>query len=120
MVVSVIARSTPAETYEYIIYIANSMPTISTRVPEDLEAELEAYLESERLDRSTAVRKLLSEGLEAWRTERALERFADGDVSLIKAAELAGLSVWEFADLVKDADDAWASSDHLEADLDEL
>ncbi|WP_193309917.1 hypothetical protein [Halorubrum halophilum] len=96
------------------------MPTISTRVPEDLEAELEAYLESERLDRSTAVRKLLSEGLEAWRTERALERFAAGDVSLIKGAELADLSVWEFADLVEDADDAWVSTNHLEADLDEL
>jgi predicted HTH domain antitoxin len=96
------------------------MPTISTRVPEDLEAELEAYLESERLDRSTAVRKLLSEGLEEWRTERALDRFADGDVSLIKGAELADLSVWEFADLVEDADDAWVSADHLEADLDEL
>ena len=96
------------------------MPTISTRVPEDLEAELEAYLESERLDRSTAVRKLLSEGLEDWRRERALERFADGEVSLAKAAELADLSVWEFADLVADADDAWVSADHLEADLDEL
>jgi len=96
------------------------MPTISTRVPEDLEAELEAYLESERLDRSTAVRKLLSEGLEAWRTERALERFADGEVSLTKAADLAGVSVWEFADLVADADDVWVSTDHLEADLDEL
>jgi predicted HTH domain antitoxin len=96
------------------------MPTISTRVPEDLEAELEAYLESERLDRSTAVRKLLSEGLEAWRTERALERFADDEMSLTKAADIAGVSVWEFADLVKDAGDAWVSSDHLEADLDEL
>lgn len=107
-------------TFVYITHIANSMPTISTRVPEDLEAELEAYLESERLDRSTAVRKLLSEGLEAWRTERALERFADDEMSLTKAADIAGVSVWEFADLVKDADDAWVSSDHLEADLDEL
>jgi len=96
------------------------VPTISTRVPDDLEAELEAYLDEERLDRSTAVRKLLSEGLEAWRRERALERFADGDVSLIKAAELADVSVWEFARLAKDADDAWVSGDHLEADLDEL
>ncbi|OYR41955.1 UPF0175 family protein [Halorubrum sp. Eb13] len=96
------------------------MPTISTRVPDDLEAELEAYLESERLDRSTAVRKLLSEGLDEWRTERALERFANGEVSLAKAADLAGVSVWEFADLVEGADDAWVSADHLEADLDEL
>ena len=85
------------------------MPTISTRVPEDLEAELEAYLDEERLDRSTAVRKLLSEGLEAWRRDRALECFADGDITLIKAAELADLSVWEFAQLVEDADIAWVS-----------
>ena len=96
------------------------MPTISTRVPEDLEAELEAYLDEERLDRSTAVRKLLSEGLEAWRTERALERFADGDLSLTAAADLAELSIWEFVDLVENSDAPWVSSDHLEADLDEL
>ena len=41
-------------------------------------------------------------------------------MSLTKAADLAGVSVWEFADLAADADDAWVSSDHLEADLDEL
>ncbi|WP_128223527.1 UPF0175 family protein [Halobacteriaceae archaeon SHR40] len=96
------------------------MGTISTRVPDDLEAELEAYLESERLDRSTAVRKLLAEGLEAWRRERALEQFADGDLSLSKAAELADCSVWEFTRLIEESDTAWVSSDHLEADLEEL
>jgi len=114
------ARTSPGETYEYIVHIANAMPTISTRVPEDLEAELEEYLKSERLDRSTAVRKLLSEGLDEWRRERALDRFTDGEVSLTKAADLAGVSVWEFADLVEEADDAWVSADHLEADLNEL
>ena len=88
-----VTGSSPAETDEYIVDITNAVPTISTRVPEDLESELEAYLESERLDRSTAVRKLLSEGLEAWRTEQALERFADGELSLTTAADLADLSV---------------------------
>ena len=48
------------------------MGTISTRVPDELEAELEAYLEDEKLDRSTAVRKLLSEGLEEWRTKHEI------------------------------------------------
>jgi len=96
------------------------VPTISARVPEDLEAELEVYLDEERLDRCTAVRKLLSEGLEAWRRDRALGRFADGEITFIKAAKLADLSVWEFARLVEDTDAAWVSSDHLEADLDEL
>ncbi|WP_017342430.1 UPF0175 family protein [Halorubrum sp. T3] len=96
------------------------MGTISTRVPEDLEAELEEYLESERLDRSTAVRKLLSEGLDEWRRERAVDRFADGEVSLARAADLTDLSVWEFARLIEESDRAWVSGDHLEADLDDL
>ena len=96
------------------------MGTISTRVPEELEAELEAYLESERLDRSTAVRKLLGEGLDAWRRERALDRFADGELSLTAAAERADLSVWEFARLVEEADTAWVSGEHLEGDLADL
>jgi predicted HTH domain antitoxin len=96
------------------------MGTISTRVPEELEAELEAYLDEERLDRSTAVRKLLSEGLEAWRREQALERFTDGELPLSRAAELADCPVWEFARLVEEADAAWVSGDHLAADLDDL
>jgi len=96
------------------------VPTISTRVPEDLEAELEADLDEECLDRSTAVKNLLSEGLEAWRRDRALERFADGEITLIRATELADLSLWEFARLVEDADDAWVSGDGLDADLEEL
>lgn len=96
------------------------MGTISARVPDELEAELEAYLEDERLDRSTAVRKLLSEGLEAWRRERALESLADGDVTMTRAAEMAGLSVWELSTLARERDIAWVSGDHLEQDLEDL
>ncbi|OVE83535.1 UPF0175 family protein [Natronolimnobius baerhuensis] len=96
------------------------MGTISARVPDDLESELEEYLEEERLDRSTAVRKLLSEGLDEWRRERALERLAAGETTLSKAADTAGLSVWEFAQLADECDVTWVSSDHLESDLEEL
>ncbi|NGM68736.1 hypothetical protein G6M89_06885 [Natronolimnobius sp. AArcel1] len=96
------------------------MGTISARVPDDLESELEEYLEEERLDRSTAVRKLLSEGLDDWRRERALERLAAGETTLSKAADTAGLSVWEFAQLADERDVTWVSSDHLESDLEEL
>lgn len=93
------------------------MGTISTRVPEELETELEAYLEAERLDRSTAVRKLLSEGLEEWRRERALESLASGDVTLSRAAERAGMSVWDFAQLAKERDVTWVDGAHVEDDL---
>jgi metal-responsive CopG/Arc/MetJ family transcriptional regulator len=108
------------EAFVYIAYIANSMGTISARVPDELEAELEAYLEEESLDRSTAVRKLLSEGLEEWRRKRALDEFAAGTITFSKAAERAGMSVWDFAQLAKKHDITWVAGDHLESDLEAL
>lgn len=96
------------------------MGTISTRVPDELEAELEAYLDDERLDRSTAVRKLLSEGLERWRRERALDQLAAGSVTVSRAAELAGMSVWDFTRLVEERDVTWVDGDGVEDDLEAL
>lgn len=96
------------------------MGTISARVPDELEDELEAYLEDEKLDRSTAVRKLLADGLEEWRREQALSKLDSGQITFSKAAELAGMTVWDFAQLARDRDITWVADDHLESDLDAL
>lgn len=71
-------------------------------------------------NRSTAIRKLLAEGLEEWRRERALEKLEAGDVSFARAAEIAGMSIWDFPRLARDRDVAWVSSDHAEAHLEDL
>ena len=92
------------------------MGTISTRVPEELESELEAYLEAENLDRSTAVRKLLTEGLDSWRRERALSQLSAGEVTIARA----GVTVWEFARLAKERDVTWVSGEHVDEDLEAL
>ena len=89
-------------------------------MPDDLETELESYLEDENLDRSTAVRKLLAEGLEDWRRQQALQQLSDGTVTVSRAAEIAGMSVWEFAQLAADHDITWVDADHLDADLEAL
>lgn len=96
------------------------MGTISARVPDDLEAELEAFIEAENLDRSTAIRKLLAEGLDDWRQERALDLLEAGDVTLSRGAELAGLSVWDFAVLARERDVSWIGREGLEDDLEAL
>ena len=96
------------------------MGTISTRVPDELEAELEVYLEEENLDRSTAVRKLLIEGLDEWRTNHALERLEAGELTLSRGAEIAKCSVWEFARLAEERNVTWVSGEDLEDDLDAL
>jgi len=108
------------KTVVYIVNIANSMGTISARVPDELETELEAYLKDENLDRSTAVRKLLSESLEDWRRQQALEQLSDGTITLSKAAELAEMSIWDFAQLAEDHDITWVDDKHLDDDLEAL
>jgi len=96
------------------------MGTISARVPDDLETELEEYLDEEHLDRSTAVRKLLSEGLAEWRREQTLEQFAADEVTLSRAAEMADMTVWDFAQLAREEDVTWVGRAGLEDDLDAL
>lgn len=85
------------------------MGTVSARLPDDLEEALERYVEEERLERSVAVRKLLSQGLDAWRRERAVAMLEDGEVSFSRAAEFAEMDVWSFAALLEDEDAAWVA-----------
>lgn len=96
------------------------MATLSARIPDDLETELESYIEQENLDRSTAVRKLLTEGLGDWRKEKALEKLEAGETTLSGAASMAEMNVWEFAALAKERNVTWVSGDHLESDLEDL
>ena len=96
------------------------MGTISARVPDELEDDLKAYLESERLDRSTAVRKLLAEGLDAWRRDRALEKLEAGEVTFSRAAEIADMTVWEFSQLARERNITWVDDEGLESDLQDL
>lgn len=93
------------------------MSTVSARVPEELEQTLEAYLEEERLDRSVGIRRLLEEGLDRWRRERAVERFVDGEVSLGRAAEMAGVDVWTFTSLLEEEGVPWVSEQGALKDL---
>lgn len=95
------------------------MGSVSARIPDNLREELERFVEDENLDRSTAVRKLLSEGLEQWRVEKAVEKLEDGDVSFSRAAELAGADKWSFADLLKERDVQWVD-DKQKSDLEEI
>lgn len=96
------------------------MGTISARVPDDLEEEIETYVDEERLDRSTAIRKLLSESLAEWRIDHALEKLEAGEVTFSRAAEIADVDQWKLATLAEERGISWVGGDHLEDDLDEF
>lgn len=96
------------------------MGTISARVPDEVEDELEAFIDEENLDRSTAIRKLLAEGLADWRQDHALQLLEDGEVTVSRGAEIAGLSTWEFVVLARDSGVAWVGDEGLADDLESL
>ena len=52
--------------------------------------------------------------------ERALERLADGEITVTKAAEIAGMTCLEFAVFANERNEIWVSGDHLEGDLEKL
>nr|WP_246045642.1 UPF0175 family protein [Halorussus ruber] len=118
--VAVMSDFLEAGSFVFIAYIAYIMGTISSRIPDDLEDDLQSYIEEENLDKSTAVRKLLTEGLGDWRKEKALEKLEAGETTLSGAAAIAEMNVWEFAALAKDRNVTLVSDDHLESDLDDL
>ncbi|WP_394739877.1 UPF0175 family protein [Natronococcus roseus] len=97
------------------------MKTVTTRIPEEDEellAELEAELTA---DRSEVLRRLIRQGLEDWRRERALEQLRDHEVTLRRAAEIADVTYVEMLSIAgKEGIDVGYTTDDLERDLDRI
>lgn len=85
--------------------------SVSARIPEDVFKELETFMKEESLEKSVSIRKLLAEGLQRWKEQRALKSLEDGKVTFLKAAQMAGLSVWDFSDLVREKGIVWIKSE---------
>lgn len=85
--------------------------SVSARIPEEIFKELKTFMKEESLEKSASIRKLLSEGLHHWKKQRALESLKEGKVTFLKAAEMAGCSIWDFADLVRENGIVWIKSE---------
>lgn len=93
--------------------------TISVRVE---KAFLHALMEVEKkwqTDRSEAIRRLLAKALKEWKIEAALEKIRAHTLSVGRAAEECGISIWEMLALVKEKNIDWVgySEEDLEKDL---
>lgn len=75
---------------------------VSTRVPDNMAKDLEEIEKEEKTDRATVVRKLLAKAIAEWKLERALTLYCDGRITLWKAATIAGLSLWEMMEIVRE------------------
>ncbi|HLD57226.1 MAG TPA: UPF0175 family protein [archaeon] len=92
--------------------------SLSIRLSVELEKELEEFIESENLDKSTAIRKLLQTSLIEWREKTAVDLLSKGKLTFLAAAKFAGLDVWSFADKLKASKTVWIKDkETLEKDI---
>ena len=75
--------------------------TVTTRLPNELNKELNKISKIENLDRSAVVRRLLADSIKKWNEYYALAMYKKGVFSTEQAANFVGISLWRFSDLLK-------------------
>ena len=98
--------------------VALTLKPLAVRVPAELEKEILEIIKKEKLDKATVVRNLLETGITEWKKQTALELLQSGKATFAKAADIAKLSLWEFADLVKQHNMAWVKYEPEDAETD--
>ena len=98
-----------------------TLKPLAVRIPEETEKEILEAAERMKVDKATVVRTLLEMGIEEWRKQTAMELLRNGKVTFAKAAEMAKLSLWELADLVKQRNIEWVryTPEEIEKELKE-
>ena len=93
--------------------------TISVRLDTALIKDLSEIEKNWQADRSEAIRRLLAKAVNSWKIQNALERLRQHKISIGKAAEECGLTLWEMLDTARENNIDWTgySKEDLERDL---
>lgn len=74
---------------------------LNLRIPETIIQDLDQIAQEEQIDRTTVARKLLAEGIRRWRFDQALRQYEQGQITKGRAAELAGVTIYDILDEVR-------------------
>ena len=75
--------------------------TVSVRLSEESLREVDRLAERLKTDRSEALRRFIERGLREARIDDALDRLRKGKVSVGRAAEMAGVTLYEMLELIR-------------------
>lgn len=87
-----------------IFFSVNMSSIVAARIDDAEVREIAALSKESNLDRSTLLKKILRTGMERYRVEVAMEKYRKQEVSMGRAAEIAGISVLEFISRMKSFD----------------
>ncbi len=93
--------------------------TISVRLDKEVLRDLTKVERKWQADRSEAIRRLLVHSIEEWKITTALQDIRERKISIGKAAEECGLSLWRLLDLLQEKNVDWTgySAGDVERDL---
>lgn len=74
---------------------------VGSRLPMELIRDLELIERVEHSDRSTTVRKLLHRATQEWKMEYYARQYAEGNLSMARAAREAGVTLWEMMEFLR-------------------
>ncbi len=73
---------------------------VTTRIPPRVARDLLFFTREEKTDKSTIVRRLLATALEEKKIDFALQKYQEGEITLGKAAEIAGVPLRKMMQIV--------------------
>jgi len=102
----------------YRITVVALSETISLRLPRETIKKLRELADKEGKDRSTLIREILEHGVKEKNLDHAVELYRIGQVTGWRAAQLAGVSLWNFYKILDEKGILIQYSEHdLEEDL---
>jgi len=87
--------------------MVSSTSVISLRTDPDIVDELDQLSELEGRTKADEIRLVLETGLRERKRKVALEKYRNREVPLSRAAKMAGVTIWEMADTVNEANIAY-------------
>jgi predicted HTH domain antitoxin len=95
--------------------------TITSRLPDELNNDLEEIAAIEQLDKSSIVRRFLNQAINQWFIDTAIDRFQKNHVSLGEAVAFSRLTIWEFLEKLSNLKIALHyDAEEFQADLDTI
>jgi len=80
--------------------LRKSSEVMSARLSKERVRLVEEIARAEKVDKSTVIDRALDHYATEWKLEKAVESYRDGSVTLVRAAEIAGVSIWEMIDVL--------------------
>ena len=92
--------------------------TICLRLSKETAKKLREIADNEEKDRSTLIREMLEQAIKEKNLEQVMELYRKGQITGWKAAQLAGISLWNFYKVLAEKGVLLQYSEHdLEEDL---